>query len=137
MSALHPLPLRRALAVFLAGLYVVGAFSGIVHVAAVEHTRCAEHGEIVHLDDALRADVRVGYYEEERLHAGERGAHHAEHDHCLVLAPSSPVIATLAHGDVVVPLDDGAPRTLPALAGIAHPRGEPLFLLAPKHGPPA
>lgn len=137
MRVLRPLLLRRASAVFLAALYVVGAFAGIVHVAAVEHARCAEHGEIVHADGPLRADVRVGYYEDARLHAGERASHHAEHDHCLVLAPASPVVATLVHVDVVAALDERAQGATPALVGEAHAVAEPLFRLAPKQGPPA
>lgn len=137
MSAPRSLRSRRALAVLLAGLYVVGAFGGILHVAAVEHARCAEHGEVVHLEGAPRADARVGYYEEARLHAGERAGTHAEHDHCLVLAPSSPVVAALSEADVSAHLDEGEGSSPLAREGGAHAAGEPLFRLAPKQGPPA
>lgn len=137
MSVLRPLLPRRVLAVFLAALYAVGAFAGIVHVISVEHERCAEHGELIHADASPRPEAPLALYDEARLHAGERAAPHDEHDHCLVLAPSSPAVVGFTHTDVIAALDESALPDVRALPADAHALAEPLFRLAPKQGPPA
>lgn len=136
MSVLRPLVPRRVLAVLLAALYAVGAFAGVVHVMAVEHARCAEHGELIHASSTPRADAPRGHFAEARLHAGERAAPHDEHDHCLVLAPSSPALVSFAPVEEVAALDETALSASSALPADTHALSEPLFRLAPKQGPP-
>lgn len=129
--------MRRALACFLAGVYAVGAFAGLVHVAAVEHERCAEHGEIMHASAALeRAEHVLSLFDESRLRPGERAEKHGDHDHCLIMAPSSQEVLALSHCVVVKPLQVRVASVALALTGSDDAHGEALYRLAPKHGPP-
>lgn len=138
MSDPRPHSLRRLLAIFLACVYVTGAFGGLIHIAAVEHERCAEHGEIVHAEAPLeRPDAFVPVFDQRQLRASERGEAHAEHDHCLVTVPCSPDVLALTHTNVVEPLEHEAPSGSVVLVAQLTERSEPLYLLAPKHGPPA
>lgn len=138
MTELRPLPFRRLLAVFLASVYVVGAFGGLAHVATVEHERCPEHGEIMHASAGLeRGGLGVTIFEEPRLQASARGEHHGDHDHCLVTAPATQENLVVAHKSVVLPLAHEAPSFVTALHEVPSAAGQALYLLAPKNSPPA
>ncbi len=137
MSALPPFTPRRLLAVFLAGLYAMGAFAGLLHVAAVEHARCAEHGEVVHLDPPLaRADVALLLFDEARLSTSERGQHHGEHDHCALNVPCAQTAFSFTGPRVTTPMEHEAPVLASALVQVPAASAESLYRLAPKQGPP-
>jgi hypothetical protein len=130
---------RRALASAFACLYVFGAFASLVHVATIEHARCAEHGEVVHADEASAA-ARLSarpLAASDGLHQGSQEEPHGDHEHCFVLAPAHPDVVSERSPSLLVLRAKERPAegvfTLPAPV----PPAVALWRLAPKQSPPA
>jgi len=101
----------------------------------VEHTQCAEHGELVHGSEAHAHVSRSPSLAEgsATIAAHEAGADDA-HEHCRLCSDRRAIAATSADSVVIeIRARDAAPapRMLPELAG------PPLHRTAPKHSPPA
>ena len=122
-----------ALAALLA-LVLQGSSGG--HMLLVEHTRCAEHGELVHGDDphhhessahAKTADITL----EDR---GEQDAD-AAHEHCALTADRRDAVVALNSAQVLAfALDTIEPA--PAVEAQVVPE-QARFRIAPKTSPPA
>ena len=126
--------IRRSCALMgLLALFLQG--SGAGHMLLVEHTQCAEHGELVHGSEAHahRPEDPSAAEGSATLDTYEAGADDS-HDHCLLSADRR---ATGAGHPASVLIDiepretDLAPRTIHDLAGPARHR------TAPKTSPPA
>jgi len=140
---------RARLAAALALLaFVVGNLGSLVHQAAITHTRCPEHGELIHAaaapDSAQGAGpfaARLGDHLAGRDRAGDarmagalpRSASH-EHDHCYIIC--SPRELTDAASAAPAGHAPASARALLALAVDAGSSGRPLYLTAPKTSPP-
>lgn len=126
------------------------AFLGFVHVAAISHmafvahARCAEHGDLVHVEAAPAAAARPAIEADHPSpQAVPNDAHAAEdHDHCaLGLAP--PDEGRVARGAPAPVLDADPPAAplavLPSQARPASVSPAPpiaILLLSPKSSPP-
>jgi len=113
--------------------FVGAELSGIAHEASVIHTRCSEHGELVH---AQRSTSASGYAPAVPTFARGSTAslhRHGGHEHCGIVlihrlptwlvASASPVLPRVG----IDPVSSGA--------DVAH-RPVELQLLAPKTSPP-
>ena len=129
---LRPAPLRR-LGATLALWFWASQVLGGLHLATVLHGRCAEHGEVVHVEghggstDGGSTDGGAG------LGQGAEGGD--SHDHCVVVASrETPAdVPVLAVADFARPPADFVPPI--ALRPIVRPT-ERRYLLAPKTSPP-
>lgn len=123
----------------IAGLCLVAQAFALVHLFAVPHVRCAEHGELVHADEerrqqperASRAEaVDPGAADSLEATALEIEAH--EDDHCMALSERRDLRTQVAQ------------QTAPpqVLGEVQHESRAPLFVvralyrLAPKISPP-
>ena len=131
--------LRRG-ALLLAALAVATQLSGYVHLALVEHTRCAEHGELVesggHGPVALVATSHeAGRTPDAHLAASETAPHGHGHEHCL-LSPfrreRTPFTSSLS----TAPVAEDAARDHAFTAFPPRTHAVPVFRLAPKNSPP-
>ncbi len=111
---------------------LVAQLFSVMHMAVVQHTRCVEHGEWVHADEA---HVLVGAVQDAaRVEASEAALlADDEHEHCLVCAERRREVLPVTV--VVLDLVD-TPR--PALADCGEP-GAPrrVYGFSPKTSPPA
>jgi hypothetical protein len=102
----------------------------------VEHTRCAEHGELVHggrphHHDALRhgqSDVATF------RNAPDEGSNEA-HEHCALSANHREALILIVEARVFTHLDE-APEDF-TLSNVAVVAGVSRFRVAPKNSPPA
>jgi hypothetical protein len=116
-------------------LLCLGAqFSTVLHELLVEHRRCAEHGEWVHVDRE-HADSRVDARGEPAPDGPVFTAPGAPDDHCLVCselrklglpAPSIPELCAPTLDDDAAPIGQRSP---------AHSAS--IYSFAPKTSPPA
>jgi len=117
---------------------LVAQLLGWVHLIAVEHARCPEHGEALHVKDGAASPALA-----HALHAGDAHTEssvdaappelHAD-DHCSWLAERRDARLAPAIAAVSLPLAE-APR-LPALAPPPCASSALLYRLAPKQSPP-
>ena len=126
--------IRRSCALMgLLALFLQGSSGG--HMLLVEHTQCAEHGELVHGSEARahRSHAPSSAEGSATVEAHEAGADDS-HEHCLLCADRRATAAASA-GSVVVDIRTRdaapAPRTVDELAG------PPRHQTAPKNSPPA
>ncbi|MAE70249.1 MAG: hypothetical protein CME06_07240 [Gemmatimonadetes bacterium] len=114
----------------LALLMLWAGIGGSLHYSVVPHTRCADHGEIVHGEEAAPHAPRIaglGILPDE-----PRESDH-EHEHCVFTQAERARIARAlaeqraAHPSALAPCADTHTRQFNTLA---------LFRLAPKHSPP-
>jgi hypothetical protein len=129
---------RRGFAALLAALCVLGPILAQAHLVLVQHARCAEHGELLHLgatapsESAVSSDSATGSgVSAPRTDPSE--SH--EHDHCVIASGRK----TQAPAGSTAPLLSLSPpvRTVsPNVAGQLAPL-LPLYILAPKNSPPA
>ncbi|MFZ9888221.1 MAG: hypothetical protein ACO3JL_12035, partial [Myxococcota bacterium] len=131
---------RRGRAAALAVLYAFGAFASLAHVAAVEHVRCPEHGELVHAEAAhFGGDTQVTvatFSSQQRLRVGAVGEEHADHGHCGVLVRHASDGVSLAVATETVPPRAPALLASPTAADEVRHAAEARYRLAPKQGPP-
>ncbi len=123
--------MRRHGAALLVATFLVGQLTGLVHQATVQHSRCAEHGELVHGRQVAGQWAGLGV-EAHRVPQAPRDDHDAcELDlatHERIASPEAPAAidaAPAAEGQVAPPL--------------ARVLGDSLaiYLTAPKTSPPA
>jgi hypothetical protein len=139
-------PMRRALALLLAGVYALSLSGSLLHQILVEHVRCADHGDLVHaapgddhhgpwsVDPTTTAAVGI---------SGSTAAEHLDahaHEHCAVAAFATMAAATSAV--VVVASPSPPPPVLAAQQQRSPPDAHTpwadreRFRLAPKGSPP-
>lgn len=130
-----PAALRRAAALSaLAALLLQGTSGG--HMLLVEHTRCAEHGELVH--DALGHRHDAGLHVAADAPAFESAGDDAPdsaHEHCAPIADRRDAIVAVVSAEVAPSSPMPPPRVL-STETVAVP-GESRFRVAPKNSPPA
>jgi hypothetical protein len=129
--------------------FLLGNLGSLIHEATTTHTRCPEHGELVHgetpaADDhgGLALDVAEPAGDGTARPSGDAariralpqaGSH--EHEHCYVTCPTRGRIDPAARAPSEhAPLAERAPLALAADLGSA---GRPLYRTAPKTSPPA
>lgn len=114
-----------------------GQASGLLHGVLVQHARCAEHGEAVHVaaaEHALAAHADASAPGTQVVHADATAAEEHGHEHCLGVWNRRGATFAPEAGTVVPALFaahvHAAPHAIPRVAA------RPLFLLAPKTSPP-
>ena len=131
--------LLRRLTVWVVGFVCLSAqFTAALHMVLVEHVRCAEHGELVHVDgdqhaDHARADQRGVSSGGPTISSSSGDGDHG-HDHCLIcserrklaLLPTTiPELRAPEGGDVLLALCPDASLYTPRI-----------YSYAPKTSPP-
>jgi len=127
--------IRRACV--LAGLLALlpqGSTGG--HMLLVEHTRCAEHGELVHRGDSHE------HVDSERAHADaaalegtpSEGSGEA-HDHCALSVDRRGAVATIVSPELLTQALEAAQGFAPTDAQLVTRSAR--FRIAPKNSPPA
>ena len=107
-----------------------GQLSAVAHEVLVEHVRCAEHGELVHVGDEAGGDALAFGVTRD---APPEASPHARHEHCgVTLAEAASALlarrSSLARNE--------AHRPLLAFAEITYATA-PVHVLAPKTSPPS
>lgn len=125
--------LRGACALLgLVGLFLQASSGG--HMLLVEHTKCAEHGELIHGAQEHTAYAKTT---ETRtlLHGAPSSRSEAAHDHCLLAAErrdaTGPVVDAQDTGVVGIEVS----RLVYSLDRLCVENG-PRFRVAPKNSPP-
>ncbi|WP_428264340.1 hypothetical protein [Haliangium sp.] len=132
--------LARGQAALLAFVFVAAQLGGFVHEVFEQHTRCAEHGEVVHVDTLARAAaqgaplVADGGGDCDALRDDSSAAGNDGHEHCYLsmstrerLAPAVPV-----HSVGLV----ATPERVHAASPPAAPAERERYTIAPKTSPP-
>ena len=132
----------RRTAASTAAVFALTYFGALHHHAVVEHERCEEHGELVHVHHGAEADdlpsTRGGdEREKDGFYAADpdQGGAHGDHHHCQIhwttrcSAPAGCERASVA----IAPLA----KLHSAIDRVEPTPAEPLFELAPKTSPPA
>ena len=127
--------LRRPL---LLSVMVAGVLQGTSggHMLLVKHTRCAEHGELVHNEGSHvhQTGERTSTRRTASLGA-VRDTGGAAHEHCTLLGDRQDALAAPCGSQVCRLVDAGWQP--PAFDDTWSTTGPQLFRLAPKHSPPA
>lgn len=122
---------------------VLGALLGLIlqastggHMLLVQHSRCAEHGELVHghAPNHYRADTR-GQTEGPAFQVDSEGGADEGHDHCGLLANRRDAVAAIVEARLRAELVETPARPLLCHADLA-PQTT-LIRIAPKNSPPA
>ncbi len=114
-----------------AAVLLLGQAAGVVHMAAVQHQRCLEHGELVH------AAVRPNRAEAlaDRTTAMVAGDDETDrHEHCLAAGCNRQGLAA-SRSSSGHTIDGGGPQAAPVLRAVAVTA--PPLRFAPKTSPPA
>jgi hypothetical protein len=127
--------IRRACALAgLLGLFLQGSSGG--HMLLVEHTRCAEHGELVHGGEAHH---HVGAAHDESdfraFQTGSDGASGEAHQHCALIADRRDALVSIGNAQSA-PLAASTVQSLVAEQGLVAAETQ-RFRIAPKNSPPA
>lgn len=114
-------------------MFLQGSSGG--HMLLVEHSQCAEHGELVHRSEAHAHESHAPLMAEvsATVEAHDADANDS-HEHCLLCADRRATVATSAGSMVIdIRMRDAAhaPRTVHELAG------PPQHRTAPKNSPHA
>ena len=116
------------------GVFLQGSTGG--HMLLVEHTRCAEHGELVHGDASHHhgsgdpADVNGP-----ALSGIAEGSAEESHEHCALSVDRRDAQHRIADSPTVACLDQAGEAFEPRIAA---PTTDPRrFRIAPKNSPPA
>jgi hypothetical protein len=130
--------LSRLLSSLGLALVLVSQLCSLVHMGAIRHERCAEHGELVELSEPARGPThrdlaRLG---DDVVALSASGVATDEHDHCQIAlnpasahAPSPSVVETLAFA---TPIDDASHMNAPDVVLV-----DDALLVAPKTSPPS
>lgn len=118
----------------LLALILQGSTGG--HMLLVEHSRCAEHGELVHGHASRDLAVDTGEQARERAFetSHEEGANEG-HVHCAVSANHRDVLAVIAEAQLRPEVVETVECLVVECAQLA-PQTKP-FRIAPKNSPPA
>lgn len=106
------------------------------HMLLVEHTRCAEHGELIHgtasHHDATESRATGNTGTLDRSPDGPSGG---AHEHCTLTIDRREMIAAIGNSPMTRRLDEAAPLllTIDSFVFVDTER----FQTAPKHSPPA
>jgi len=126
---------------FVASLITAGYFASLVHMALVAHTACAEHGRLVHVQDAVPTSGAVRGHVPASSASRSDALVSEEHDHCT-LGTAQPSEARVAPAPLVVVLDEVPPpvaapvRVHPSCERVEPPPQIALLFLSPKVSPP-
>ena len=127
--------IRRACV--LAGLLTLllqGSTSG--HILLVEHTRCAEHGELVHRGDSHEhVDSEHAHADAAALEGTPSEGSDEAHDHCALSVDRRGAVAAIVSPELLT-------QALEVAQGFARTDAQPVahtarFRIAPKNSPPA
>ena len=127
--------IRRSCALMgLLALFLQGSSGG--HMLLIEHTRCAEHGELVHGSEAHDHDAFT-HAEADRLafQSGSKDASAEAHEHCALSVDRRDATPSIVHAKVArcpIAASPSAAPDAPFILGAAE-----RFRIAPKNSPPA
>lgn len=118
--------MSRLVSTIALALALTAQVSTLVHMGAVRHETCAEHGELVEVEGAVADDHGA------RSDGSSAGDDADEHDHCLLATtPALHSIApSLAHVVHVAAVDDNVSVPAPRVVATT------LLRSAPKTSPP-
>ena len=121
---------RRLQAAFTALTFVIAGVFSLVHEATTTHVRCAEHGEITHVDPGVHGAAVQG---DTPVAEGQPPIGHS-HEHCLLQCAAHAAPPQPAPAITVVPVatEHVAIAIVPAVAA-----RDALYRTAPKTSPPA
>ena len=129
------LMIRRACV--LAGLLALllqGSTGG--HMLLVEHTRCAEHGELVHRGDSHeRVDSEHAHADVAALEGTPSQGSGEAHDHCALSVDRRGAVAAIVSPEPFTQSLEAAQGFAPVDAQVV--TGTARFRVAPKNSPPA
>ena len=111
--------------------------SGLLHGLLVEHARCPEHGEAVHVGEtghAAHASAIPGATA--ALHAAAARVEAHAHEHCALASDRRERAIAGRPSTTATAAPRAVARAVPLLS-LAHPAQIPLLSLAPKSSPPA
>lgn len=101
----------------------------------VEHSRCAEHGELVHGDVHQHDPGEIRRTESAALHGMPDAGSDQPHDHCSVYTDRRDALTSILGPDVGIQVSEAHEQLMLHSAAITP--GTPLFRIAPKNSPPA
>jgi len=105
------------------------------HMLLVEHTRCAEHGELVHGDAHQHGAGPQQQAESPSLHGMPDPSTEEGHDHCSVSSDRRDALVLMATADAGIQASK-ADEPLRLRSAVIPPI-TPRFRIAPKNSPPA
>ena len=142
MSRLAPFSMSRCYRELLRGVALtvgfvclVAQFAAALHTLLVQHVRCAEHGEWVHVDEGHGPTIHVGRetpVEAAALRSSSSAEDH-DHEHCLACAERKLVLRWPALSGVRSPV---ARRALVSNRRVWRTSSR-IYGFAPKSSPPA
>ncbi|MDH3202524.1 MAG: hypothetical protein OEM15_16660 [Myxococcales bacterium] len=131
-TAPRSLVIRRACATLgLLALILQGSSGG--HMLLVEHTKCAEHGELVH--DAHGHPANLANDPGPSLLGTSNAQTEASHDHCSLATERRDAVTSIVGASVTGMLTIIAPDDVEI--EVTPSDSAPRFRLAPKNSPPA
>jgi hypothetical protein len=133
---------RGALALAVAGLWLVGQAAGTLHMLVVPHVFCAEHGELIESElspgVASEADVDQRFDSASSTlqsdPANLRGSH--AHEHCFVTSRGQRSTTSILRSRTAIEHVYFASRPTARADAPRRSQGA-VFRLAPKNSPPA
>jgi len=127
--------IRRACV--LAGLLALllqGSTGG--HMLLVEHTRCAEHGDLVHRGDSHEhVDSEHAHADVAALEGTPSEGSGKTHDHCALSVDRRGAVATIVSPELLTQALEVAQGFVPTDTQVV--TGTARFRIAPKNSPPA
>lgn len=126
----------RVVAALVASIYVIGHLGAFLHTTLERHVVCAEHGHLLHADEATDADHVEQSEEADQWRA--MASHHGEHEHCSAWSVLKPMAKRTAGVWLVGEAPFRVDTVLEASVASTPIRGPTvaIFLLAPKTSPP-
>ena len=125
---------RSCVLVGILGLFLQGTNGG--HMLLVEHSRCAEHGALVHRGDANPHEVAEhGYANASSVQGTPDVGSDETHEHCALSSDRRD--ASLAIGASLVVASSASASQVTAQADAFITSHSALFRIAPKNSPPA
>jgi len=116
------------------GMFLQGSEGG--HMLLVEHTRCAEHGDLVHAGDAHGHGVEAALVAETRTIEGAPDpSGDSAHEHCNHASEQRRAVAGVPPSHLRARYELAPAVRAPIV--VALPIRAPLFRTAPKTSPPA
>jgi outer membrane biosynthesis protein TonB len=132
------LPLR-VLAALLACLLASSAVGQVAHMLLVQHSVCAEHGELVELHPAAEHGSATAHMEgpqPDSEHPAGSDPETLEHDHCQVLCRAEQQAAAVGSAASQLEPAQGAKLALHRRPGVVFASSAGLLAMAPKTSPP-
>jgi hypothetical protein len=115
---------------------VVGQLGQALHFAQTRHERCAEHGELVHVEGQYAGGAERAAASRATLDGRPAAAAEHGHDHCSLATCDRQRAGVAPTGDLGIGAMAVAPSPS-AMPGSLQPARVDLHLLAPKASPPA